>query len=103
MNDNSSFNGSVQLLADALQQVVRGAVREGVGPLRQDMQTMRQDMQTMRQDMQTMRQDMQAMEDRLNVRIDVTNQNMQAQFAEQEKRSRTCYAAAPTDPAFCRL
>ena len=72
MNDNSSFNGSVQLLADALQQVVRGAVREGVGPLRQDMQTMRQDMQ--------------AMEDRLNVRIDVTNQNMQAQFAEQEKK-----------------
>ena len=79
MNDNSSFNGSVQLLADALQQVVRGAVREGVGPLRQDMQTMRRDMQTMRQDMQ-------AMEDRLNVRIDVTNQNMQAQFAEQEKK-----------------
>ncbi|MDE2726910.1 MAG: hypothetical protein OXI19_02730 [Gemmatimonadota bacterium] len=40
----------------------------------------------MRRDMQTMRQDMQAMEDRLNVWIDVTNQNMQAQFAEQEKK-----------------
>ena len=82
MNDSSSFNGSVQLLAEALQQVVR----EAVGPLSRDMQAMRQDMQTMRQDMQAMRQDMQAMEDRLNVRIDVTNQNMQAQFAEQEKK-----------------
>ncbi len=72
MNDSSSFDGSVQLLADALQQVVREAVRDGVAPVRQDVQTLRQDMQ--------------AMEDRLNDRIDVTNQNVQAQFAEQEKK-----------------
>ncbi|MCY3942010.1 MAG: hypothetical protein OXG29_13195 [Gammaproteobacteria bacterium] len=79
MNHSSSFNGSVQLLADALQQVVSEAVRDGVAPVRQDMQTLRQDVQTLRQHMQ-------AMEDRLNDRIDVTNQNMQAQFAEQETK-----------------
>lgn len=39
MNDSSSFNGSDQLLADALQQVVREAVWEGVAPVREDMQT----------------------------------------------------------------
>ncbi len=100
MDRNSSLNGSVQLIVDGLQQVVREAVREGVAPVQQDMQVMQRDMKVMQQDMKavkkdmlvvrhdvhTIRQDMQAMEVRLNGRIDTTNQNMQVQFAEQEKK-----------------
>lgn len=93
MDRNSSLNGSVQLIVDGLQQVVREAVREGVAPVQQDMQVMQRDMKAVKKDMlvvrhdvQTIRQDMQAMEVRLNGRIDTTNQNMQVQFAEQEKK-----------------
>ncbi len=93
MDRNSSLNGSVQLIVDGLQQVVREAVREGVAPVQRDMKVMQQDMKAVKKDMlvvrhdvQTIRQDMQAMEVRLNGRIDTTNQNMQVQFAEQEKK-----------------
>ncbi len=93
MDRNSSLNGSVQLIVDGLQQVVREAVREGVAPVQQDMQVMQRDMKAVKKDMlvvrhdvHTIRQDMQAMEVRLNGRIDTTNQNMQVQFAEQEKK-----------------
>lgn len=65
MADRRNLNGSVDLLAQAMRAVFQECMestREGV------------------------KEDMSDMESRLSDRIDTTNQNMQGQFAEQEKK-----------------
>ena len=77
------LNGSVDLLADAMRLVFTESmeiVREGV---KEDIKSVRKDM---KEDIAVIRKDMGAMEDRLNKRNDITNSNMQAQFAQQEKK-----------------
>ncbi|MDE0310844.1 MAG: hypothetical protein OXI52_01165 [Caldilineaceae bacterium] len=70
--NGNRMNGSVDLLALAMRKVfeecmdsTREAVKEDIGAVREDMVNM---------------------ESRLNDRIDTTNQNVQVQFAEQEKK-----------------
>ena len=70
-----SLNGSVDLLAKAMRAVFTEAVEGAIKPLRKDVGEIRKDMG--------------AMETRLNTRIDAglttTNENMQAQLAQQRK------------------
>ncbi len=69
---NNPLNGSVNLLAQAMRDVFREGVERAVEPLATEMKAMRTDMRDM--------------ESRLNERIDTTNQNMQGQLAEQQKK-----------------
>ena len=73
---NTKLNGSVNILADAMQKVFNEAMEGAVGPLTTEIKGLRSGMDDM--------------EGRLNTRIDsvneTTNQNMQAQFAEQQKQ-----------------
>ena len=66
------LNGSVVLLAQAMRQVFTEAVDGAVRPLTDEVKALRTEVHDM--------------EDRLNTRIDTTNDNVQAQFAEQEKK-----------------
>ncbi|MCE2522773.1 MAG: hypothetical protein J4F49_06090 [Rhodobacteraceae bacterium] len=69
------MNGSVNLLADAMRKVFTEAMEVAVQPVRSDMEGMET----------RINKNMSNMEDRLNQRIDTTNENMQAQFSQQEK------------------
>ena len=64
----SKLNGSVELLATAMRKVFTEAVQEGLEPVRKDMKDM---------------------ESRLNTRIDTTNENVQAQLAQNRKDVRS--------------
>ena len=76
---SDKLNGSAERLAGAIREVFTEVVDGAVEPLRTEMKAMHTDMKAMRTDMRDM-------EKRLNGRIDTTNQNMQAQFAEQERK-----------------
>ena len=67
-----SLNGSVELLADAMRTVFSEAVKGATEPLHEDMKGLRTDMQ--------------GMGARMDEGIKITNENMQSQFAEQEKK-----------------
>ncbi len=67
-----TLNGSTNLLAQAMREVFSEAMTTAVAPLQTEMKALRTDMRDM--------------ETRLNARIDTTNENMQAQFAEQERK-----------------
>ena len=66
------LNGSVELLAKAMRKVFSEAVEDVAEPLHKDMKGLRTDMQ--------------GMGARLDAGIKTTNENMQSQFAEQEKK-----------------
>ncbi|MDE0532281.1 MAG: hypothetical protein OXI01_12655 [Albidovulum sp.] len=74
-----NLNGSVNLLADAMRKVFTEAVEVAVEPLTTQVSALRTNVADMRTEIHSM-------EERLNKRIDTTNENMQAQFAEQEKK-----------------
>ena len=80
MSDKPGLNGSVNLLADAMRRVFTEAVEGAVDPLRTEMKAMRTEI----------RDDMNAMEQRLEAKIDqradTTDQNVQAQIADMERR-----------------
>ena len=97
MSTNPQNQASVDLLGEAMYNVIKHAVQEGLAPVCTNMQTLggqvqtlHGEVQTLRGEVHTLRKDMQGMEVRirkeLNDRIDTTNKNMQAQFAEQEKK-----------------
>ncbi len=69
MGEGKKLNGSVDLLAKAMRQVFQEATQQAVEPVMDEMMKM---------------------EDRLDKKIDnaveTTNSNMQAQFAEQDKK-----------------
>lgn len=67
MMAEKSLNGSVGLLADAMRKVFSEAVEDAVEPLRDDIAGISDGMAT-------------------KADIKTTNENMQAQFAEQEKK-----------------
>ncbi len=67
-----SLNGSVELLAKAMRTVFSEAAEGAVAPLHEDMKGLRTDMQ--------------GMGARMDEGIKTTNENMQAQFAAQEKK-----------------
>ena len=67
-----SLNGSVELLADAMRKVFSEAVEGAAEPLHEDMKGLRADMQ--------------GMGARMGKGIKTTNENMQVQFAAQEKK-----------------
>ena len=69
---NDKMNGSVDLLAQAMRKVFSESVEGAVAPLTTEVKALRTEVHDM--------------EGRLNKRIDTTNANMQAQFAEQEKK-----------------
>ena len=79
MPQKAKLTGSVNLLAEAMRRVFSEAVEEATAPLTSDMKAVRADMKAVRVEMKDM-------ETRLNKRIDTINQNMAAQFAEQEKK-----------------
>ena len=72
MGEKTELNGSVDLLAKAMRQVFQEGIETATAPIRQNMAEIRQDMAEMRED--------------LSQQIHTTNENMQAQFAEQEKK-----------------
>ena len=74
-----SLNGSVELLADAMRTVFSEAVKGATEPLHEDMKGLHEDMKGLRTDMQ-------GMGARMDEGIKITNENMQSQFAEQEKK-----------------
>ena len=107
MSKDPQVNGSVVALGEAMYNVIRHAVKEGlepvcnnvealrgeVGVLRDDVGTLRGEVGVLRGEVGTLRDDVQLLGDEVctirkefNDRIDTTNQNMQAQFAEQEKK-----------------
>ena len=100
MSKDPQVNGSVVALGEAMYNVIRHAVKEGlepvcnnVGALRGEVGTLRSEVGTLRGEVGTLRDDVQLLGDEVctirkefNDRIDTTNQNMQAQFAEQEKK-----------------
>jgi len=70
-SDKKGLNGSVDLLATAMRDVFKEAVEGAVEPIESQVKALRTDMGDM--------------EARLNQRIDTTNENMQAQFAQHRK------------------
>jgi len=72
--NNLRLNGSVEMLANAMHKVFSEAVEGAVEPLREDLASVRKDVANVRETMAT-RED-----------INTSNNNMQAQFAEQEKK-----------------
>ena len=100
MSKDPQVNGSVVALGEAMYNVIRHAVKEGLEPvcnnveaLRGEVGTLRSEVGTLRGEVGTLRDDVQLLGDEVstirkefNDRIDTTNQNMQAQFAEQEKK-----------------
>ena len=76
---NEKLNGSVDRLADSLRNVFSEAVEGAVAPLTTEVNALRTDMKALRIDMKALRTDM-------NDQVKTTNENMQAQFAEQEKK-----------------
>lgn len=79
MMSKNKMNGSVGLLADAMRKVFQEGIESAIAPVEEAVTGLRDDMKDMRDDMKNM-------EERLDQKIGTTNQNMQAQFAEQEKR-----------------
>ena len=77
------LNGSVDLLAQAMRQVFSEAVEVAVEPVKESVDALRTEMRDMEGRID---KNMDRMEERLNARTDTTNENMQAQFAEQEKK-----------------
>ena len=81
------LNGSVDLLADAMRLVFTESMESVREVVKEDIEIVRRDMkEDIRKNIAVIRKDMNAMEDRLNKRNDITNSNMQAQFAQQEKK-----------------
>ncbi len=72
MSANSNLNGSVDLLANAMRKVFGEAVEGAVNPLTTEVKALRTEVVALRTE--------------VNDKIDTTNENMQAQFAEQQKK-----------------
>lgn len=72
MTGNPKLNGSVDLLAQAMRSVFSEAVQGAVEPLAEQVKAVRTDVSELRSDM--------------NKQIKTTNENMQSQFAQQEKK-----------------
>ena len=83
---NEKLNGSVDRLADSLRNVFSEAVEGAVAPLTTEVNALRTDMKALRIDMKALRTDMKALRTDMNDQVKTTNENMQAQFAEQEKK-----------------
>jgi len=98
--DKGKLNGSVNVLAEAMRNVFSEAVISAVEPLREDMQAMENRLNGRIDDLETridnVKNDLETRIDNvkndLETRIDTTNQNMQAQFAHQEKKIGTMIA-----------
>ena len=76
MPDKPGLNGSVNLLADAMRKVFTEAVEGAVDPLRTEMRAMRTDMRDMEG----------RLTKHIDEQVDTTNQNVQAQIADMERR-----------------
>ena len=80
MTDKPGLNGSVNLLADAMRKVFTEAVEGAVDPLRTEMKAMRTEI---RDDMNSMEKRLEA---KIDTRADTTDQNVQVQIADMERR-----------------
>ena len=69
------LNGSVEVLARAMRDVFTEAVQEGIGPVRKDVAGLKENIAEIKEDVAGVKRD-----------IKTTNENMQAQFASQEKK-----------------
>jgi len=87
--DKGKLNGSVNVLAEAMRNVFSEAVISAVEPLREDMQAMENRLNGRIDGLETR---IDNVKNELETRIDTTNQNMQAQFAHQEKKIGTMIA-----------
>ncbi len=76
---NNQLNGSVDLLAQALRDVVTEAVTGAVQGIRGEI---KEDMAVMEK---SLREEIQSVKTDLEQRIDITNTNVQAQLAEHRK------------------
>ncbi|MCY4276291.1 MAG: hypothetical protein OXE81_00400 [Gammaproteobacteria bacterium] len=85
----NNLNGSVELLAEAMRDVFSEGVEQAVKPLNEKFESLRVEFGEIRTELGEM-------EDRLNKRIDTTNENMQVQFREQERKIEGLFKAKQT-------
>ncbi len=83
MTKKAKVNGGVDALSLAMRQVFTEAMEVGVQPVKDAVDGLRSDMGELKKDMGSDMKDMRA---DLSGRLDTTNENMSAQFAEQEKK-----------------
>ena len=85
--NQTSLNGSVDLLANAMRQVFTEAMQQAVEPVRKDMENMETRLNKSMSNMEDrLDKRMDGLKDDFTKQIDTTNENMQAQFAEQQKK-----------------
>ena len=82
MSKGKKLNGSVDLLAQAMKKVFSEAVEGAVTPLTTEVKTLRGEMHGMRDEMHGMEG---RMEERLAKGLKTTNENVQAQLAQNRE------------------
>ena len=81
-SNKEPLNGSVELLARAMREVITGAVTQGMGPLSSQVACIRQDLTGVRDDLAEVKDEVKV----LGVRMDNMESNVQAQLAEHRKQ-----------------
>ena len=74
-NNKEPLNGSVELLARAMREVITDAVTQGIGPLSGQVACIREDLAGVKEEVKI-----------LGVRMDNMESNVQAQLAEHRKQ-----------------
>ena len=81
-SNKEPLNGSVELLARAMREVITDAVTQGMGPLSSQVACIRQDLTGVRDDLAEVKDEVKV----LGVRMDNMESNVQAQLAEHRKQ-----------------
>lgn len=95
-SNREPLNGSVELLARAMREVITDAVTQGIGPLsgqvaciRDDLAGVKDDLAEVKEDLAGVKEDLAGVKDEvkvLGVRMDNMESNVQAQLAEHRKQ-----------------
>lgn len=88
-SNKEPLNGSVELLARAMREVITDAVTQGMGPLSSQVACIREDLAGVKEDLAEVKEDLAGVKDEvkvLGVRMDNMESNVQAQLAEHRKQ-----------------
>ena len=102
-SNREPLNGSVELLARAMREVITDAVTQGIGPLsgqvaciredlagvKEDLAGVKEDLAEVKEDLAEVKEDLAGVKDEvkiLGVRMDNMESNVQAQLAEHRKQ-----------------
>ena len=81
-SNREPLNGSVELLARAMREVITDAVTQGMGPLSGQVACIREDLAEVKEDLAGVKDEVKI----LGVRMDNMESNVQAQLAEHRKQ-----------------